>query len=88
MKYLLLPVLKFLGSLFVLIVNLLYFIISYPIVTLWNFQLMSWGDLLVCVHKSSTYEAYIEESDLRKLRKEKFWQTMKRWINFEYILLT
>ena len=87
MKYLLLPVLKFLGSLFVLIVNLLYFIIAYPIATLWNFELMSWGDLLVCIHITSTSECYIKECDLKELKKETFWQTMGRWFRFEYYLL-
>lgn len=86
MKYILVPVFKFLGSLFVLLVNLFYFIFFYIITIIWNLELMTWGDLLVSVHKSSTSEGYIEDCDILELRNEKFWKTMKRWINFEYMI--
>jgi hypothetical protein len=45
---------------------------------------MSWGEYIAYNHVWGT--EYQEDKVLERLEKENFFDTMKRWINFEYAI--
>jgi len=84
MKIILIPILKYFFTTFIAILNLIFTIFSYILITLWELKYMSWGEYLVY-----TYSCEVEspkDSVINILIKERFINTIKRWINFEYTI--
>ena len=57
-------------------------LIFYPIAVIWEFKLMSWGKYMA--YNYSWGAEYPEDRIIEILEKEKFIQTIKRWVNFNY----
>ena len=57
----------------------------YPIAVIWEFNLMTWGEYMEYNHIWGTN--YQDDYVCEMLRNESFFDTMKRWINFNYAII-
>lgn len=84
MKIILLPLFKYSFFILVALSTLICTLIFYPITILWEFKIMKWGEYMNYNYCWGTN--YQDYRICEMLLKENFFDTIRRWINFEYAI--
>lgn len=82
MKIILAPLFFYALSIYVGLMVLFCTLIFYPIVVMWEFKVMSWGEYMAYNYTWGAENP--EDRIIEILEKQTFFKTIVRWLNFKY----